>query len=210
MTLHPRQILPPVRCPQDPSESWKIVAAGATARRSSISSRSDAISPAQVIGVLSVDHGIAGSKASGFRRSVIWQMPRGWPASRKRLLIWFTANTSSAKSWASCRPLDDFVKRFPQYALQLQRQAKVHDAIESGNAPESDRRAPHPSILSGATAEQLAKNFPGDRLPTITGYTILSPSGARGNGPGLQSPCKRVSTDGGLKVIKQECLFARA
>jgi len=103
--------------------------------------------------------------------------------------------------------IDDFVKRFPQYALQLQRQAKVHDAIESGKrAPKRPSCTPCLRSCLGATAEQLAKMFR-DRLADDPGYNDISQVGARGMRPGLQAMQTPSQPDVALKVIKQECLL---
>jgi serine/threonine protein kinase len=126
--------------------------------------------------------------------------------------------------------LDDFLKRFPQFAAEFQKQAKVHQAIESGSSPESTKIfsgiSPSPLggeaevTVQGAGSESgtapvrhplsLKENDENQAAeadwPAIPGYTILSQIGQGGMGQVFKATQIRLDRVVALKVIRKECL----
>src|SRR5262245_29761010 len=138
-----------------------------------------ALTPVQIIGALSVDQWHRWQQGERVPAEVYLQMHPGLAGAQGEAFDLVYGEFLLREELGEQPTIDDFVKRFPQYAAELQRQAKVHDAIESGNVPESTVVHPMPGDLPALTAQQPAA-YVSEDWPTVPGYTILAKLGQGG------------------------------
>ncbi len=101
--------------------------------------------------------------------------------------------------------LEEFVQRFPQYSLQLERQCKINRALEAG--PSSEKAGVITAIAPPKKAQEkepFPKQSTTPDWPTIPGYTIVGALGQGGMGQVYKAIHQRLNRVVAIKVIRKE------